>query len=89
MYGDWTSPTVPCNSIAERNLLEGVLEAINEGEATSDGYKTRGSGSGTSKKVGKKGKKAPSVVSSKYSQPGRFALLKWKKKAAKDRPPTY
>lgn len=97
MIGNWKSTTIPENTEAERKILEGVLDAIGKGDAVSEGFKAKGGrggggssgggGGGGSKKGSKKGNMS-SGPPSKYSQPGRYALLKWKQKANRDRPPS-
>jgi hypothetical protein len=77
LIGDWQSPTVPQNSIAESNVLEDVLAAIDQGEGASENYRPGGGKKGSKKKFDNK------KVVSKYSSPGRYALIKWKKKPVK------
>jgi hypothetical protein len=85
LIGNWQSPTVPQNSIAESNVLEDVLAAIDQGEGASENYRPGGGGGGGgggAKKSSKKKIDNKKVVS-KYSSPGRYALIKWKKKPVK------
>ena len=71
---------VPLGSTAEHDLLAGTLGAI-AGPSNNGGGAGRGAGAGGGRGGrGKAGGRGQAVVPSKYTQPGRLQLMKFKKR---------